>query len=520
MQDGKNIDLDQLNSLSVKVLVEMNKGVGMIAQAADTKVFVLQLAQGVMWLLAIGMAIPLARILVSSITTPIGQMLKTTRKIATGDLRKDERLLHNSDELANLDDNIDSMREGLSSIINTVQQNGRQMTQSSTQIASVSKEIADSVEQEREGVLSIQTATGELQNISGVVDEMVAQTVEAVNDAKNQASEGVTVVRKNIDELSETVASVNLTAQQIELLNKATDRIHNIIESIQNIADQTNLLALNATIEAARAGEAGKGFAVVANEIKDLAGQTAESTTEITTLLNDFTSQVSEAVSAMQEVVKKVDHSQEQSEITVTMFEAMSSSVESSLDNAHNISEYNLQQQQKLEQLKGRFVELFDVLKNNNKKADTTTMVASELSLAADRLKKILEKFSTDPEELVVKAKDEKRDYPRIENSIMVRLSHEGQVVEGVSTDLSMSGLSFRCREELQVNQSMPAEIFVPDPSDEKKQEILKIQVRIVRQYRQDTDYYYGVKYMDMTTQNQELLKKVFAYYLKPHSYA
>jgi len=50
---------------------------------------------------------------------------------------------------------------------------------------------------------------------------------------------------------------------------------------IKAVADQTNLLALNATIEASAAGDAGRGFAVVANEVKDLARQTTQATSEI-----------------------------------------------------------------------------------------------------------------------------------------------------------------------------------------------------------------------------------------------
>ncbi len=64
-------------------------------------------------------------------------------------------------------------------------------------------------------------------------------------------------------------------------LRDALDRVAKVAKGIDAIAKQTNLLALNATIEAARAGEAGRGFAVVAGEVKALAKQTSDATSEI-----------------------------------------------------------------------------------------------------------------------------------------------------------------------------------------------------------------------------------------------
>ena len=151
------------------------------------------------------------------------------------------------------------------------------------------------------------------QSMTGVADQTTQQTV-IVAGAAEETSANVQTVAAATEELSASVQEiVHQVTQSAQIAGRAVEnaartdatvrrlaataeRITEFVAVISNIASQTNLLALNATIEAARAGEAGRGFAVVAAEVKELAGQTAQATSQIGERITEIQSATQEAV--------------------------------------------------------------------------------------------------------------------------------------------------------------------------------------------------------------------------------
>jgi len=98
----------------------------------------------------------------------------------------------------------------------------------------------------------------------------------------DSATKGAAVVQQTVEVMRELADRMQEATQGIEALDRQSQAIGALVQSIRSIADQTNLLALNAAIEAARAGDQGRGFAVVADEVRQLASRTSAATEEIT----------------------------------------------------------------------------------------------------------------------------------------------------------------------------------------------------------------------------------------------
>ena len=131
-----------------------------------------------------------------------------------------------------------------------------------------------------------------LEETAAALDELTSQ----VNFSADNARTAALSVANASGDATKSGEVVQQAIAAMKSIESSSGEISQIIGVIDEIAFQTNLLALNAGVEAARAGEAGKGFAVVAQEVRELAQRSAQAAKEIKDLITASELHVREGV--------------------------------------------------------------------------------------------------------------------------------------------------------------------------------------------------------------------------------
>ena len=247
----------------------------------------------------------------------IQENVRVVKRVADGDMTVFVDIRSSKDTLGK---NLYRMVQSNDALFSEILKVAHKVAEGSTYIANVSHQLAESAH------VQAQTVNELSSSINNAAD-LISKSSEHMAEASSISD----IIKTNAQESNE---KMNVLAGSVEEMKVASQKVSQVIKTIDDIAFQTSIRALNASVEAARAGEAGKGFAVVANEVRQLALKSTVAADESKTLIQNtidkavMGSKVSvEALAMFETIVEEINNItsiiQEESHSSTTQLECI-----------------------------------------------------------------------------------------------------------------------------------------------------------------------------------------------------
>lgn len=260
------------------------------------------------------------------------------------------------------------MQSSLAPVVSQVRGSAESIGVASAEVAAGNQDLSQRTEEAASNLQQIASSIAQL-------TETVRHNSEASGKASRLAAEATEVASRG----GEVVAEVVKTMGDI---NAGSQRIADIIATIDGIAFQTNILALNAAVEAARAGDQGRGFAVVASEVRTLAQRSAQAAREIKSIIGA-------SVQNVEAGAQLVDRA------GTTMSEIVDS-VRRVNELFVEITSRTVEQSRGLDEINGAVSQLDQMTQRNAALVEQSAAAADSLRQQADQLKLTVSVFKVD----------------------------------------------------------------------------------------------------------------------------
>lgn len=292
----------------------------------------------------------------------LNRQAATINQIADGMLNIDVPVKSHEDVVGNAlaklvrDDNV---------VFQNVQSAAGEIHSGSTQIAAASQSLAQGSTEQASAIQQITASVSDIADKSRVNADRVHEVSNIIEEAGTASAAGNTKMQEMVVAMRE--------------ITEASQNIQKVVKAIDDIAFSTNILALNAAVEASRAGDQGKGFAVVAEEVRSLAGKSANAAKETAELLEN--------------TIQKVNRGSVLAKDTEKALETISASIDRIVSLSRDVATASEEQAVGASQIDNALMQVSTVIQTNSSASEQCASASEQLSGQAGELNSQLARF-------------------------------------------------------------------------------------------------------------------------------
>ena len=340
-------------------------------------------------LLAVTMTLLLNRV----IALPLLAVSGIAGRVASGDLTVSLPEGDRSDEVG-------ALVRAFRAMVENFRDQTRELVEGATVLGAAASEIVASTTQlaasASESAAAVSETTTTVEEVRQTA-QLASQKAKNVSESAQRAAQVAQSGRKSTEDVGTGMGRIrqqmDTIAASMGRLNEQGRTIGQIIATVEDLAAQSNLLAVNAAIEAAKAGEHGKGFSVVAQEVKSLAEQSRQATTQVRTILSDIQKATTDAVLATEQGSKAVEAGTRQTDVAGEAIQALAGSVTEAAQAATQIAASSQQQLVGVDQVAAAMESIKKASTQNVAGAKQLETAARNLSELGQRLKQMVERY-------------------------------------------------------------------------------------------------------------------------------
>ncbi|MBS7660636.1 methyl-accepting chemotaxis protein [Pseudomonas lalucatii] len=344
-------------------------------------------------LLLVGVSALLAWLLSHHIARPLARLTGWAERIGRGEIPQEMVSSTRRDEVGRLTQAFADMGQYLRELVREMNEGIGVLASSSEEILAAASQVATSTQETATAISEIVTTVEEVKQtavLAGSKSKTVAESTERTRQVAQNGRQAVDEALKGMGQIREQMQAV---AESIMRLGEQSQAIGEIVASVGDLAEQSNLLGVNASIEAMKAGEAGKGFSVVAQEVKALADQSKQATTQVRGILGEIQKAMTKAVLLAEQGSKTVESGFERAQSSGDAIRSLSSNIETSSEVALQIAATSQQQMIGMDQIASAMANIRQASQDNVGGTQQVDLAARNLHQLGLKLQGLASRF-------------------------------------------------------------------------------------------------------------------------------